>query len=106
MKAILSYDRNIEEMEEDSMKPVIVRNVSIGEGMPKICVPIVGKTEDEILQAAKEIVNVPADLVEWRADWYESVFEMQKYSQELKLLSPLKPERERKALMKASCATS
>lgn len=78
MKAILSYDRNIEEMEEDSMKPVIVRNVSIGEGMPKICVPIVGKTEDEILQAAKEIVNVPADLVEWRADWYESVLEMQK----------------------------
>ena len=78
MKAILSYDRSIEEMEEDSMKPVIVRNVIIGEGMPKICVPIVGKTEDEILQAAKEIVNVPADLVEWRADWYEAVLEMQK----------------------------
>lgn len=78
MKAILSYDRSIEQMEEDSMNPLVVRNVSIGEGMPKICVPIVGKTEDEILQAAKEIVNVPADLVEWRADWYESVLEMQK----------------------------
>jgi len=78
MKAIISYDRNNEEMEEDSMKPVIVRNVNIGEGMPKICVPIVGKTEEEILQMAKEIVNVPADLVEWRVDWYESVLEMQK----------------------------
>ena len=60
------------------MKPVIVRNVNIGEGMPKICVPIVGKTEEEILQMAKEIVSVPADLVEWRVDWYESVLEMQK----------------------------
>lgn len=78
MKEILSYDRSNEEMEEDSMKPVIVRNVNIGEGMPKICVPIVGKSEEEILQMAKEIVNVPADLVEWRADWYESVLEMQK----------------------------
>ena len=78
MKAILSYDRNIEETEEESMKPVVVRNVSIGEGMPKICVPIVGKTREEILMAAKEILKVPADLVEWRVDYFESVFEMQK----------------------------
>lgn len=60
------------------MNPVIVRNVAIGEGIPKICVPIVGKTKEEILQAAEEILEVPADLVEWRVDWYESVFEMQK----------------------------
>lgn len=25
------------------MNPVVVRNVAIGEGIPKICVPIVGK---------------------------------------------------------------
>ena len=60
------------------MNPVKVRNVNIGEGMPKICVPIVGKTREEILGIAKEILNAPADLVEWRADWFESVPEMQK----------------------------
>lgn len=60
------------------MNPVVVRNVSIGDGMPKICVPIVGKTKEEILMTAKEILNVPADLVEWRVDYFESVFEMQK----------------------------
>lgn len=27
------------------MNPVVVRNVAIGEGIPKICVPIVGKQE-------------------------------------------------------------
>lgn len=59
------------------MNPVIVRNLKIGEGMPKICVPIVGKTKEEILQAAKEVCKVPADLVEWRADWFESVFEIE-----------------------------
>lgn len=60
------------------MNSVMVRNVSIGEGMPKICVPIVEKTREEILEVAKEILNVSADMVEWRADWYESVIEMQK----------------------------
>ena len=94
MKPILSYDRNIEETEEDSMNPVVVRNVSIGEGMPKICVPIVGETREEILKAAKEIVNAPADIVEWRADWYESVLEMQKVvalSKELREILGEKP---------------
>ena len=78
MKPILFYDRNIEGKEEAKMNPITVRNVSIGEEMPKICVPIVGKTREEILEAAKQILDTPADLVEWRADWFESVFEMQK----------------------------
>jgi len=60
------------------MNPVKVRNVTIGEGMPKICVPIVGKTRDEIIETAREIVKVPADLVEWRVDWFEAVLEIQK----------------------------
>ena len=32
-------------------KYVEVRGVKIGEGVPKICVPIVGKTKEEILAA-------------------------------------------------------
>ena len=35
-----------------NMNPVIVRNVRIGEGMPKICVPVVGRTRAEIREAA------------------------------------------------------
>ena len=34
------------------MKTVQVRNVIIGEGRPKICVPIVGQTKEEILTEA------------------------------------------------------
>ena len=55
------------------MKPVVVRNVAIGEGIPKICVPIVGKTIDEILNQAKHICEIGADVVEWRVDWFEEV---------------------------------
>lgn len=65
------------------MKPLIVRNVSIGEGMPKICIPIVGVTKEEILQTATEIANAPADLVEWRADWYEDVADIDKIQEVL-----------------------
>lgn len=50
---------------------VVVRNCSIGSGRPKICVPIVAGTREEILKKAKELNQQPFDLVEWRADWYE-----------------------------------
>ena len=57
------------------MNPIMIRGVAIGEGIPKICVPIVGKTREEIVKAAEEIRTLPVDVVEWRADWYEEVFE-------------------------------
>ena len=40
------------------MNPVIVRNVKIGEGVPKICVPIVGVTKEEIINEAKTFEDV------------------------------------------------
>ncbi len=55
------------------MNPVIVRNVRIGEGIPKICVSIVGRTKEEIINEARFLEDVPKDLVEWRVDWYEEV---------------------------------
>ena len=51
------------------MNPVVVRNVKIGEGIPKICVPIVGVTREEILAAGARIREIGADVAEWRADW-------------------------------------
>lgn len=54
---------------------VEVRGVRIGDGIPKICVPIVGTTRDEILAAAKSFESVKKDVVEWRVDWFEGVFD-------------------------------
>lgn len=55
------------------MIPVTVRDIKIGEGIPKICVPIVGRTQTEIIKLAKECTGLPLNLVEWRADWFEDV---------------------------------
>lgn len=60
------------------MNPVIVKNVKIGEGVPKICVPIVGRTKDEIIEEAKGLEAIPKDLVEWRVDCYEDAFSQEK----------------------------
>ena len=69
------------------MIPVIVRNIKIGEGIPKICVPIVEKRADEIFDAAKAIKSLPTDIVEWRADWFEDVFKNEEVE---KVLSELR----------------
>ena len=57
----------------DTMNTVTVRNVEIGAGMPKICVPIVGENRESILEQARTIKTLPADLVEWRVDYLNNV---------------------------------
>lgn len=54
-------------------KIVTVRNIKIGTGRPKICVPLVAKDEMELQAALEQLENSPFDLVEWRADFYRDV---------------------------------
>lgn len=50
---------------------VEVRGLKIGEGKPKICVPIVSRDSEGIIEAAKAIALSSAELAEWRADLFE-----------------------------------
>ncbi len=60
------------------MEPVIIRNVKIGEGRPKICAPIVGRDEASILEEARAICGLPVDVAEWRADGYRHISHIEK----------------------------
>lgn len=60
------------------MNTVKVRGVEIGAGIPKIIVPIVGVTHEAIVEEAKTFNSIPVDVVEWRVDWFENVFEFDK----------------------------
>ena len=51
-------------------KTVLLRGVEIGAGRPKIIVPIVGKTEQEILDKAAELVQAKPDV--WNGGWTTS----------------------------------
>jgi 3-dehydroquinate dehydratase-1 len=61
------------------MQKVSIRNVEIGGGMPVICLPIVGKGIDDVLNQAGEVTaaakNIPSYLVEWRIDHFTDVFD-------------------------------
>lgn len=52
---------------------VTVSGITFGQGRPKIIVPIVGKTEEEILAAASQAKDLDCDVIEWRIDFYEEV---------------------------------
>lgn len=68
------------------MKSVNVRNVTIGNGRPKICVPIVNKDREGILAEAASFADLPVDIVEWRADWYEEAADTEKVLETAKAL--------------------
>ena len=55
------------------MNTVTMKNVEFGAGVPKICVPICGKSKEDVLEQAKIILDTPADIIEWRMDWFEQV---------------------------------
>ena len=57
------------------MSTVKIRNFLLGEGVPKIAVPNVGSTEEEILTSTKEIAAAKPDLMEWRIDYYAAGIE-------------------------------
>lgn len=54
-------------------KTVTVRGVTLGDGLPKICVPITARGKEELKEQAERIRNTPCDMVEWRADYYEGI---------------------------------
>ncbi len=53
------------------MSCVAIRGCRIGEGRPKIILPIVETSEAAILSAGAKLAALPADCIEWRADWFD-----------------------------------
>lgn len=54
-------------------RTVTVKDVTLGEGAPKICVPLVGKTLEQLKDEAVYLTTLDLDVVEWRVDFFEQV---------------------------------
>ncbi|SCZ81061.1 type I 3-dehydroquinate dehydratase [Acidaminobacter hydrogenoformans] len=67
-------------------KVIKVKGICIGEGAPKIIVPIVERTKEAIIQKAIALKNHPMDVVEWRVDFYDEVFNAAKVLEALQAL--------------------
>ena len=55
------------------MSVCCVKNLRIGEGKPKVCLPIVGSDYDDILRQAHSFEQFEYDLVEFRVDFYKDL---------------------------------
>ena len=55
------------------MATLQIKHLTVGEGAPKIIVPLVGATEEEILKEAELVKDLQPDVVEWRVDLYHGV---------------------------------
>ena len=60
------------------MKVIKIRNLEIGKGKPKVVVPIVGATKEEIINEVSKLKLERLDMVEWRVDYFEHAFEIEK----------------------------
>lgn len=69
-----------------------IKNIVIGEGSPKICIPITGETINQLTEEAVYLKTLDFDLVEWRVDFFEEVEDIEKVKTVLKelheILSP------------------
>ena len=51
------------------MNTLTIGNMTLGEGMPKICIPLTGRTPEALVEQAKETKQQPCQMVKWRADY-------------------------------------
>lgn len=55
------------------MKTIKIKDIVIGEGLPKVIIPLMGQTGEDLLDELEKVKNMKPDLIEWRADAFEKV---------------------------------
>lgn len=74
-------------MAENKMdKSVSVKNITFREGETRICVPLVGKSLEELQQRAQALTDAGADIIEWRVDHYADVASPERVMQALQTI--------------------
>ena len=55
------------------MAGIQIRNLLLGCGKPKICIPLTQNTIPSLEEEAQKLLNIPCDLAEWRADYFDGL---------------------------------
>lgn len=67
-------------------KVVTIKGVTIGKGLPKICVSMIGETISELTMEANFLKDLDLDVVEWRVDFFEDVKNIDKVKGALQII--------------------
>ena len=52
------------------MAKLYIRNSVLESGKPQIAISLIGTTEEELLEECRQVLEMPCDILEWRADYY------------------------------------
>lgn len=75
------------------MKKVVkVKGITIGEGAPKVCVPMVGETLPKLKEEAELLKTIDLDVVEWRVDFFEGAEEIERVKEALAEIRAILPK--------------
>lgn len=74
-------------------KTMTIRNVTIGEGNPKICASLTGATLSQLKEEAGFLNTLDFDVAEWRVDFFEQADETEQVLGALKEIRANLPER-------------
>lgn len=73
-------------MRLQAKKTIYLREKVLGGSKPLICVPLVAEEEKNLKKEAKSIIRLFPDVIEWRADFFEEVCDIEKVKNALKML--------------------
>ncbi len=63
-------------MTSENKQFITIKNIEIGNTRPVVCVPVMGKTKDEIVSQVKKYTSENAQMIEWRVDAFEKADSM------------------------------
>ena len=66
-----------------------VKNIVIGEGMPKICVPVVSNNHQDIITDLIRLQSLDIDLIELRIDYFNELLDHQKLTELFKAIASM-----------------
>ncbi|MGN6982081.1 type I 3-dehydroquinate dehydratase, partial [Neisseria sp. P0009.S007] len=75
------------------MKPVIIKNIEIGKGLPKIAVPLVAANTQELEQALRVLKETAFDIIEFRADFFQEALDADFIAEQLGIARQAFPDK-------------
>lgn len=66
-----------------------IKGYELGEGMPLVCVPVMKRTKEGILEEAGRLADAGTQMIEWRVDAFEHAADMNALREVLLGLKPL-----------------
>ena len=66
--------------------PIIIKGKMLDHGAPMVCVPVCDRKKADIIENVDALVASGVEMIEWRADFYEALFDEDELRQMLQLL--------------------